>query len=119
MRVDLCVRARLHYVIHTRAGAPVPDVDVRELEARIVQATRSWADDLHDALVDQLGEERGTELFALYRDAFPPAYPDDFSAAAAVLDIQRMERLDPEGDLALTLYRPLEAPDDFFVLKLL
>ena len=51
----------------------------REIEARIVEATRSWADDLHDALVDQLGEERGTELFGLYRDAFPPAYRDDFS----------------------------------------
>ena len=36
-----------------------------------------------------------------------------------MLDIQRMERLDPEGDLAMTLYRPLEAGDDFFVLKLL
>ncbi|HXV34235.1 MAG TPA: NAD-glutamate dehydrogenase domain-containing protein, partial [Gaiellaceae bacterium] len=119
VRLSESVLARLHYVIHTRAGAPVPDFDVRDVEARIVEATRSWTDDLYDALVDQLGEERGTELFARYRDAFPAAYRDDFSALAAVLDIERMERLDPEGDLALTLYRPLEAADDFFVLKLL
>ena len=118
VRLSESVLARLHYVIYTRPGTEV-DADVRAIEARLVEATRSWADDLVDALVEQLGEERGTELFAQYRDAFPAAYRDDFTPAAAVLDIERMERLDPEGDLALSLYRPLEAADDFFVLKLL
>jgi glutamate dehydrogenase len=119
VRLSESVLARLHYVIHTRPGAELPDYDVREIETRLVEATRSWVDDLSNALVEQLGEEVGTELFARYRDAFPPGYRDDFTPEAAVLDIQRMERLDPEGDLELTLYRPLEAPDDFFVLKLL
>jgi len=118
VRLSESVLARLHYVIYTRPG-PLPDYDVREIEARLVEATRSWADDLLDALVEQLGEEHGTELFAQYRDAFPAAYRDDFTPPAAVLDIQRMEQLDPQGDLAMTLYRPLEAADDFFVLKLL
>jgi glutamate dehydrogenase len=118
VRLSESVLARLHYVIYTRPGTEV-DADVRAIEARLVEATRSWADDLVDALVEQLGEERGTELFAQYREAFPAAYRDDFTPAAAVLDIERMERLDPEGDLALSLYRPLEAADDFFVLKLL
>ncbi len=119
VRLSESVLARLHYVIHTRPGAELPDYDVREIEAQLVEATRSWGDDLSDALVEQLGEELGTELFGRYRDAFPAAYRDDFTPEAAVLDIQRMERLDPEGDLELTLYRPLEAPADFFVLKLL
>jgi glutamate dehydrogenase len=119
VRLSESVLARVHYVIHTTPGIPLPDYDVGEIEAQLVEATRSWVDDLLDALVDQLGEERGTELFAQYRDAFPVAYREDFTPPAAVLDIQRMERLDPEGDLELTLYRPLEASDDFFVLKLL
>jgi glutamate dehydrogenase len=119
VRLSESVLARLHYVIHTTPGIPLPDYDVGEIEAQLVEATRSWVDDLLDALVDQLGEEQGTELFAQYRDAFPVAYREDFTPPAAVLDIQRMERLDPEGDLELTLYRPLEASDDFFVLKLL
>jgi glutamate dehydrogenase len=119
VRLSESVLARLQYVIHTDPGEEVPDYDVREIEARLVEATRSWVDDLLDALVEQLGEEQGTELFAGYRDAFPPGYRDDFTPAAAVLDIQRMERLDPAGDLELALYRPLEAADDFFVLKLL
>ncbi len=118
VRLSESVLARLHYVIYTRPGT-VLDYDVRAIEARLVEATRTWVDDLLDALVEHLGEERGTELFAQYRDAFPPGYCDDFTPPAAVLDIQRMERLDPEGDLEMTLYRPLEAADDFFVLKLL
>ena len=118
IRLSESVLARLHYVVYTRPG-PVPEFDTREVEEHLVAATRSWVDDLLDALVEQLGEERGTELFAQYRDAFPAAYRDDFTPPAAVLDILRMEKLDPEGDLAMTLYRPLEAADDFFVLKLL
>ena len=119
VRLSESVLARLHYVIHTKPDEEVPDFDVREIEARLVEVTRSWVDDLLDALVEQLGEEQGTELFAQYREAFPAAYREDFTPAAAVLDIQRMERLDPAGDLELALYRPLEASDDFFVLKLL
>src|SRR5262245_25225785 len=119
IRLSESVLARLHYVIHIRPGQALPDYDVREIEGRVVEVTRSWVDDLFAALVDQLGEEQGTELFASYRDAFPPGYRADFTPAAAVLDVQRMERLDPAGDLEMTLYRPLEATDDFFVLKLL
>jgi len=118
VRLSESVLARMHFVIYTRPDA-ARDYDHREIEARIVEATRTWVDDLGDALVEHLGEERGTELFALYRDAFPAAYRDDFTPEAAVLDVERLERLDPEGDLALTLYRPLEAEPDFFVLKLL
>ena len=95
-----------------QADQEVPDYDVREIEARLVEVTRSWVDDLLAALVEQLGEEQGQAL-RRYRDAFPAAYRDDFTPAAAVLDIQRMERLDPAGDLELALYRPLEAADDF------
>ena len=118
VRLSESVLARMHFVIYTRPGAK-REYDVPEIEARLVEATRTWVDDLGDALVEHLGEERGTELFALYRDAFPAAYRDDFTPEAAVLDVERMERLDPEGDLAMTLYRPLEAEPDFFVLKLL
>ena len=117
-RLSESVLARLHYVIYTEPGQTA-DFDVGEIEERIVEATRTWADDLGDALVDELGEERGTELAALYGDAFPPGYRDDFTPAAAVRDVERMERLDPHGDLAMTLYRPLEASESFFCLKLL
>jgi glutamate dehydrogenase len=107
-QVSESVLARLHITVHTEPGA-VPEYDVPEIEARLVAAMRSWTDDLYDALVDQLGEEHGVDLYGRYADAFPAAYQQDTSAAAAVVDIRRMEVLDGGDDLGMHLYRPLEA----------
>jgi len=117
-RVSESVLVRLHAVVRTTVGA-VRDADVTAIEARLAEATRTWPDDLHDALVEQLGEERGASLFQRYGDAFPAAYRDDFTAAAAVADIERIERLDPKGDLDMSLYLPLESPVGHLAFKLL
>ncbi len=53
-----------------------------------------------------------------YADAFPIAYQEDFPATQAVLDIERIERLDPAGDLSLSLYVPHASPDDDLAFKL-
>jgi glutamate dehydrogenase len=110
--------ARLHLVVHTRGGAP-RDYDVSAIEARLAEATRTWSDDLHDVLIEQLGEEQGTDLYRRYGDAFPPAYRDDFTPQAAVADIQRIEQLDPRGDLDMSLYLPLESSAGHLAFKLL
>jgi glutamate dehydrogenase len=116
-QVSESVLARLHITVHTEPGA-VPEYDVAEIEARLVAAMRSWTDDLYDALVDQLGEERGVSLHDRYADAFPPAYQQDTSAAAAVVDIGRTEGLGGGDDLAMHLYRPLEAAPGTLRFKL-
>ena len=111
------VLARLHITVYTEPGA-APEYDVAELEARLAAAMRSWTDDLYDALVDQLGEERGVYLHRRYADAFSPAYQQYSAAAAAVVDIRRIEALGGGDDLALHLYRPLEAPPGRLRFKL-
>src|SRR3954467_3081664 len=116
-QVSESVLARLHVTVHTEPGA-VPEYDVAEIEARLVAAMRSWSDDLYDALVDQLGEERGVDLHACYADAFPPAYQQVTSAAAAVVDIGRLEGLGGGDDLGMHLYRPLEAAPGALRFKL-
>ena len=68
--------------------------------------------------LEQLGEERAGALFARYAEAFPVAYREDFPARQAVLDIERIERLDPAGDLGLSLYLPLASPHDHLAFKL-
>jgi glutamate dehydrogenase len=117
-RVTESVLARLHVIIYTKPGA-APVYDTAEIESRLVEAVRSWQDDLHDALVSELGEERGARLFQRYADAFPAAYRDDFTAGAAVADIERIEQLDPAGDLDMSLYTPLASPLDHLAFKLL
>ena len=117
-RVTDSVLARLHVVVYTKQGA-IPEYDVGEIEARLAAATRAWADDLRDALLEQLGEERAGPLVERYGDAFPGAYREDFTARQAVFDIERIERLDPDGDLGKSLYVPLAPTLDHLAFKLL
>jgi glutamate dehydrogenase len=116
-RVSESVLVRLHYLVYTDPSR-LRDFDPDEIEGRIVAATRSWADDLREALVEELGEERGGTLFRRYRDAFPTAYRADWVARSALADIRRVESLDETRDLAISLYRPLEAPEGTLRAKL-
>ena len=45
-RVSESVLARLHFVVRVGAGQPIPDVDEAELERLLVDATRTWDEDL-------------------------------------------------------------------------
>jgi len=100
--------ARIHIVVRTRAGG-MPQVDVRELEARIVQATRRWQDDLADALIGTHGEEQGNRLLRRYGSSFPSSFIEDYPARTAVRDIDLIERVQDGAPLAMNLYRPIEA----------
>ena len=87
----------------------MPEVDAREIETLLVAATRSWGDDLEEALHEEHGEERGSALHRRYGDAFPTAYRADWVPRSALADIGRIETL-PDDAVTLSLYRPLEAP---------
>ena len=81
-----------------RRAAAAGRADARRRRAtssrpQLVEATRSWADDFADALVDQCGEEEAARLLRSYGDAFPEAYKEDFPARAAVADLRRLEAL--------------------------
>ncbi len=100
--------ARIFMVIRTRPGT-VAQVDVRELEARIVAATRRWEDDLHALLVERLGEERANALSARYGQAFPAGYREDNAVRSALIDIEMIDALGAPPALGMNLYRPLAA----------
>jgi glutamate dehydrogenase len=110
--------ARIHILVRTQPGQ-VPEVDVRELEARIVQATRRWQDELAEALAESMGEERGNRLLARWGRSFPAGFREDYAAR----DIELMESVQGDSDskdaasLALNLYRPLEASPTALRLK--
>jgi glutamate dehydrogenase len=97
------VLVRLHLVIYTEPGS-VPDADVDELEQRLTTAMRTWSEDLHDALVEQLGEELGSIAHRRYGNAFGPTYVEDVLPVEAVEDIRHMDALDESG-FGVDLYR--------------
>jgi glutamate dehydrogenase len=108
VRVSESVLARLHIVIRT-AEPVTGDIDVAGIEAQLEAATRSWNDALVDALRDAFGEVEAAQLQATYGEAFPEAYKEDFPAADAVPDLQRLERLGGTEGIDLQLYRPVDA----------
>ncbi len=108
LRLSESVLVRIHFTVRLRPGE-LPAYDPAEIEAAIVEATGSWTDQLHAALLEEDGEEQGTALYRRYRDAFALGYREDWLARSAVADIRRIERLTDAEPLAVSLYHPLEA----------
>ena len=113
------VLSRLHFVIRVEPGTELDeltDAGVERIEARLVEATRSWADGFADALLAECGEERAAELAHRYGStALPEGYKADFPPRAAVADLQHLDELRHAGengdrsDFALSLYEPVGA----------
>ncbi|WP_414648782.1 NAD-glutamate dehydrogenase [Collimonas sp.] len=113
--------ARIQFTVRTEPGtAPgsVAEINVEQLEARIVQATRRWQDDLTEALLEQRGEEQGTRLLRRYATSFPAGFREDYAARTAVHDIALLETAQKNIGLAMSLYRPIEAAPAALRLKI-
>jgi glutamate dehydrogenase len=101
--------ARVHFVVHPGLGAEIPDVDASELERMFTDASRSWRDDFVAATVTEYGEDRGSRLARRYADSFPEAYKEDFTATTAALDVGRLEAIETDPGIDLSLFSPLDA----------
>ena len=116
VRLSESVLARLFFVMRVDTGH-APQYDLADLERRLRVVSRSWADELHDALLDRFGEEKGAGLFRRYGEAFRADYREAYSARVAVLDVEKMERIEDNG-IEMSLYRPLEAEEGRLHFKL-
>ena len=107
--------ARVHYIIGTTPGA-VPAVEDAVLEAALVQAARSFAERLGEALAAEQGQARAADSLTRWADAFPASYTEVTTATEAVADIllaetalaagrpaARLERRPGDGPRALNL----------------
>jgi glutamate dehydrogenase len=103
--------ARVHIIVRTTPGK-IPEVDQNAVEQRLADAARSWVDHLQEALIEDRGEEPGLAATRRFGKAFPASYEEHFHAHAAVFDIHRIERALETDELAMNLYRPIEAAED-------
>ena len=111
-RVSESTLARLHFVVRVPLGVDIPEVDAAAVEQRIVDATRTWDEDL----VEELGRRRGAEgaarAMAAYAKALPEAYKEDFGVEIAAADLDRIEALDGSPSAtALHLYQDPQSDD--------
>ena len=124
-RVSESVLARLHYVLRPAKGAQIPDVDAKALGARLVEATRTWGEDLAEALTREVGEADSGRLLRTWETGFPEAYKEDFAARVAVGDLRRIEAAAADhahgkgaSHLLTSLYEPVGAGPDERRMKL-
>ena len=114
--LDDAVLARVHFVLHTEGT--LLEVDLAAVERALVEAARTSADRLTEALVATRGEAVGLALAARYGNAFPSAHHERFSLAAAIEDIEHIETIRAGAALALSLYRPPDAEPGLLRFKL-
>ena len=105
VQVSELALARLHVIVRPRSGA-VPQPDVRMLENKIINALRSWNEELTNTLVQKHGEEVGLQWARNIGDAFPKSYMEDVSPWVASFDVEKIALLVAADDLQLSLYRP-------------
>ncbi|MFS8202637.1 NAD-glutamate dehydrogenase [Streptomyces sp. CWNU-52B] len=106
------ILSRLHFVVRVPQGTELPqlsDADKDRIEARLVEAARSWADGFAEALNAECGEERAAELLRRYGNVIPEGYKADHNPRTAVADLVRLEQLGEGQDFDLSLYEPVGA----------
>ena len=111
------VLSRVYFVLPVDPGREI-DFDLKELEAEVADLSRSWSDELHHALVDASGEERGNHLANRYRTAFPSAYREHFTPSSAVFDVEHIEKLDQGQRISMSFYRQIEQSRELLRFKL-
>ena len=109
-RVSESVLARLHFVVRVAPGGVIPAVDEKDLQQRLIEATRTWDEDLSEVARVEYGEEAGARLIGLYGKAFPEAYKEDFSPRVGVVDLRQFELLDNKDSTRLNLYHEPGSP---------
>ena len=108
-RVSESNMARLHFVVRPPKGELMGEVDVADLERRLVDAARSWYDDFTAAVTSEYGEEAGSRLGRTYGESFPEAYKEDFSARTASVDLGRLEAIQGDDGIDLSMYEQMDA----------
>ncbi|MGH8114681.1 MAG: NAD-glutamate dehydrogenase domain-containing protein, partial [Rhodanobacteraceae bacterium] len=104
--------ARMHVLVRPRTGEQV-NLDMAKLEARLAPIVRSWHDELRDALVSGLGEERGAQLANRWGSALSASYIEDAMPARAAEDVGILTAMAGAGeDMRLALHESYRTPGE-------
>ncbi|MCL1599505.1 MAG: NAD-glutamate dehydrogenase, partial [Actinomycetia bacterium] len=84
--------ARIHFTIWTGEGARV-DVDIPDLEQRVVALSRNWHDRIVEELLGRVGDSEAHRLADSWTDKFPEYYKNATGTEIAAGDIINLDRL--------------------------
>lgn len=107
---------RLHLIIRT--DHDVHNVNVDDLEKKLIKLCRMWRDDFEDAVLANFDEEQAKNLLDIYQDAFSVSYTNRFDSRAAVLDIRHIGSCLKNNNIVCDLYKTTITSDDIVELKI-
>ncbi|MDA1194466.1 MAG: NAD-glutamate dehydrogenase [Planctomycetota bacterium] len=116
-RMTTEAHARLHVLVRTTPGS-LPAWNAEDIRDQLVEASRSWNDRLHDALIEDRGEHPGNDAFRAFATAFPSSYRDAHTETEALIDVACLERAIAQDAFSMNLYQPLDARDHEVHFKL-
>jgi glutamate dehydrogenase len=108
--------ARVHIIVKTQPQE-TQRFEHATIERKLLDATRSWHDRIFAALINEHGEEKGTQRARDYADAFPAAYLERDDELTAVSDIEFIEAAIATGEMTMHLYHRVEAAPYQVALK--
>ena len=111
------VLVRLYFVVRT-LGRTDREVLVNDIQDQLVEITRGWKDHFQVVATEHFGEARAIRLLRIYQDAFRAGYRENYPPRVAVYDVEKMESLVDDDDIAMSLYRSLEADPGTLRFKL-
>ncbi len=119
IQLGASILARIHFWIRTDPSRP-KNVDLDALENRLVEASRTWHEQLFRALRSKaVPAEEAKTLLKTYGDAFPASYIEYYQTAeTAALDVALMQAISSEKDVNMAIYRLPSDPRDVIRLKL-
>ena len=96
------VLARIHFLIRVNPATPL-QIEVDQLEQKLIFISRSWSDSLKEQLVERFGEGEGLKYYSRYSRAFSAGYAENYSAHQAIKDIERIEALSKNNPLGMLI----------------
>ncbi len=107
---------RTHFMLYVNTHQK--PVDTAILSAKVLEASRSWDEDLRVQFLESLGQQSGSLINNAFNGGFPPAYKEHFSPENAANDIRILQELTDTNRLALRFYQPIIADDSELRFKI-
>jgi glutamate dehydrogenase len=111
--------ARVIYWIDINHLVETPKLDVAQIEAKLEDAGRPWAEKLRNALEDEETDEQEiADITRHFGEAFPVGYQTRYTATHAIPDILKIRNALKTNNLDLDLYKPKDCTKNRLRLKI-
>lgn len=107
-RITESALARVFFRIRLPRTAELAEVNVEELEHRLMRASRSWSEGIAEVLRENRPAAEADVLSALWAEAFPAGYRVDYEVEDALEDIERFEKYGAQAERAVGATRQVK-----------